>query len=863
MIPFKFKYQFRFLEFWKNIKTFPFSSRLFLVWAVGWIINFYSILFAYNSIFPIWVLLLCITCFFWFKFSRELITRLNPPSEIIFLLLLLFYLLHYGWSFLFMNEEPTLAVLPGGILLLIQILWLINLLTLFSLILTQNSKNQIWFIIFYLFLGFIGLQVLRLNEPTYWYFFQFILFLLLFRKTSWAESLTQIECWLSLVILVIFYLNLHTLPDLYFSELEVKSLSWYFLPKMVSHFLKLYLLAILVKIPFVLIYHHAALHRKLQIAGWLQSSIPQFIQLFLLLLLFYFFIAAWQAENLKKTIIQLLETANTRQGKSQLTIHQVDLKYSTRETQIPGFETITLPEDLPASAVLELKKVNNPDQIEFFACYQSLLQDDSYFTFVKIDTFFLAALKKNFVNISANGLITYPFTLESWDSVFYKIRGWVSEEKPQGLKVFPFGLTPHTFPGIHSIRLTDTGEKQSQRLKQGTVKIMNQNVFTAGRVYTRLLDHNFKRIGYWNFETVIVLDIPFFKSPVMRQFLFWLFIYALINIFIIQRVIKFGNRINQIILQKFNLLTQGIRQISSGNLDHKISMEGEDEFVELAERFNSMGSELQKKISEVREKDRLEYELRIAREVQISLLPQTLPQIPGYQLSARMNTATEVGGDFYDVLQLDGHNYLFVIGDVSGKGTSAAFYMAQCISLIRFSRQFSHDPREILIRLNRYFSDPMIDKQIFVTAVIGLLDHQKNQMILLRAGHNRPMLIPADTTLAVAEIKMPGLGIGLERKGDIFEKTLKSKLIHLAKGDTLFFYSDGLVDAYSDGQSAEVPSGKADFYGDEHLINLLRTLRGKNPSEIQERVTSELAAFYGNSPLIDDMTMLILQRTKE
>jgi serine phosphatase RsbU (regulator of sigma subunit) len=82
----------------------------------------------------------------------------------------------------------------------------------------------------------------------------------------------------------------------------------------------------------------------------------------------------------------------------------------------------------------------------------------------------------------------------------------------------------------------------------------------------------------------------------------------------------------------------------------------------------------------------------------------------------------------------------------------------------------------------------------------------------------------------------------------------------LKKADTLFFYSDGLVDAYSNGRSDS--TGKADFYGDERLINLLQTLRGKQPSEIQERVTAELAAFYGNSPLIDDMTMLILQRTK-
>jgi serine phosphatase RsbU (regulator of sigma subunit) len=645
-----------------------------------------------------------------------------------------------------------------------------------------------------------------------------------------------------------------------FPNLEVKSLSWYFLPKILSHFLQLYLLAILFKIPFVLIYHHATLHRKLQIAGWLQSTIPQFIQLLILLLIFFFFMSAWQGENLKKNMIQLLGTPPTLQTKSGLTIQQLNEKSPTGEIQLPGLESIKLPENWPSSAVLELKKADNPEQKEFFVYFHSASENDSTFTLIKIDNLFLSALKKNFVNISANGLISYPFTLNSWDSVFYKIRIWGGTERQQAFNVFPFGLIPHTFPGYQSIRLVDVKEGQSEELKQGNIKIINQNVFTAARIYTLLLDNNFQKIGYWSFETVIVLDLPFMKSTLMKQLLFWLLIYALINIFIIQRVIKFGNQINQIILQKFNLLTQGIRQISSGNLNHKISMEGEDEFVELAEHLNSMGSDLQKKISDLREMDRLEYELRMAREVQISLLPQTLPQIPGYQLSARMSTATEVGGDFYDALTLDNQKYLLVIGDVSGKGTSAAFYMAQCISLIRFSCQFSQDPREILIRLNRYFSDPMIDKQIFVTAVLGLLDPRKNQVTLLRPGHNQPILIPADANLPIQELKLSGIGIGLEREGKIFEKTLGEKVIQLKKADTLFFYSDGLVDAYSNGRPDS--TGKADFYGDERLINLLQTLRGKQPSEIQERVTAELAAFYGNSPLIDDMTMLILQRTK-
>lgn len=827
---------------------------------VGWLLTFYIISSSVNSLFSTALLVLIIAGYFWYKFSQEIMTSLRPPSEVILILSLFFTYMNLGWWMLWMGGRTEASALPGGIFLLLQILGLFILFTLFGILLSQNSKNKIWFMILYFLLGYISLQILRFNDPPYWwYFFQVILFLLLFRKTSWAESLTQAECWLALLIIFIIYMNFYTLPARSFPVLDSKTFAWYFFPQILYHFLKLYLLAVLVKIPFVLVYHHASLHRKLQIAGWLQSSIPQFIQLIILLLLFYFFISAWQAENLKKTMFQILETAEANNRKSSLTVYQPPLLSSLQEIQISGYEKITLPKNLPSIITIQLKKTANPEHSDYFIFYQSKQANNAFLTLVKVDSFFLATLQKNFVNISANGLIVYPFTFQSWDSIFYRIRGWENSESQREIRVYPFGLVPYTFPGLYSIRLERDG-KPGQALKRGNIKVFNQNVYTVGRVYTPLVDHEFQKIGYWNFEMVIVLDIAFFKSPLMRQFLFWLLIYFLINIFIIQRVIKFGNRIKEMIIQKFTILTQGIRQISSGNLDYKISMEGEDEFVEMAERFNSMGAELQKKIADLREKDRLEYELRIARQVQLSLLPQTLPTIPEYLINAYINTATEVGGDFYDVLKLDHDKFLLVLGDVSGKGTSAAFYMAQCISLIRFAHQFSHDPQEILRRLNHYFSDPMIDRQIFLTIILVLLDSQKHHVTLYRAGHNNPLFIPADATQPVSELKIPGLAIGLERTSDLFSRILAKKEVKLEKGDTLFLYTDGLIDAYSNGKKGLSDSTTSSFYGEERLLSVLDNLRGKKPADIQKKVTAELEAFYGNSPIIDDITMLILQR---
>jgi sigma-B regulation protein RsbU (phosphoserine phosphatase) len=440
---------------------------------------------------------------------------------------------------------------------------------------------------------------------------------------------------------------------------------------------------------------------------------------------------------------------------------------------------------------------------------------------------------------------------------------WEEEHKYGELNTFPFAITPYRSDHILKTDFWLKTHDQKEASSRRRIKIFNQEMFTAGRLYTSLYDTHFQHTGYYAFDVVIFLSWNFFGSPLMKQMASWLFIYILINLLIIQRVIKFGNQITKNIIQKFNQLTLGIRQISGGNLDYRIKMEGEDEFVELAERFNRMGKELQKNISELRDKDRLEHELRIARDVQLGLLPKTLPDIEGYQITAYINTATEVGGDFYDMIPLPTGKFLLVIGDVSGKGTSAAFYMAQCISLIRFASQFTDNPREILLRLNRYFSDPMIDKQIFVTTVLGVLDTKKHQITLLRAGHNHPILISGKGSKDVREIQIPGLGIGLEREGTLFEKTVKSKLLRLGKGDALFLYTDGLVEAsaYADEQITDPQN--VSFFGEDRLIEIINKARKQNSADLIQDINDEVKSFYGQSPLIDDLTMLLIQRERE
>jgi serine phosphatase RsbU (regulator of sigma subunit) len=312
------------------------------------------------------------------------------------------------------------------------------------------------------------------------------------------------------------------------------------------------------------------------------------------------------------------------------------------------------------------------------------------------------------------------------------------------------------------------------------------------------------------------------------------------------------------IVKKFNLLKNGIREISSGNLDYKFKMEGEDEFVELAGHFNQMGDKLKRTIAEVRDKDRLDHELKIARQVQLNLLPTKLPEIEGYQVAAALKTANEVGGDLYDIIYLDKNKYLFTIGDVSGKGSSAAFYMAQFMSLLRFSPQFTHKPLEIALRLNEYFSTKIVDRQIFITAIIGVLDVSTDTITFVRAGHTPPLMIPGDTKEGIEEISTGGLGIGLTKAKQKFRSNLRIGKVKINPGDKLVFYTDGVVEAAIPGKSEKK---EVEVFGDERFHELLQKFRGGNAHEILAAVSSALNSFYADNPSVDDYTLFIIQKS--
>lgn len=238
-------------------------------------------------------------------------------------------------------------------------------------------------------------------------------------------------------------------------------------------------------------------------------------------------------------------------------------------------------------------------------------------------------------------------------------------------------------------------------------------------------------------------------------------------------------------------------------------------------------------------------ELRLAHDAQMRLLPTEMPSVEGCELHAFCMTANEIGGDFYDIIQVNEERFDIVIGDVSGKGASAAFYMAELKGVIQALAPHFTSPKKILVEINTFLLNHF-ESDTFATMVYSILFPRKKQMRMVRAGHPPVGLVRKDS---VMWIESDGLGLGLA-SDSVLTKTLKEQTATLKKGDTLFYYTDGLVEARN---------AKGEEYGEEALEKTLLELKNRSAPEMLDEIRSRLKTFTRCVPMHDDMTLVALR----
>jgi len=241
-------------------------------------------------------------------------------------------------------------------------------------------------------------------------------------------------------------------------------------------------------------------------------------------------------------------------------------------------------------------------------------------------------------------------------------------------------------------------------------------------------------------------------------------------------------------------------------------------------------------------------ELQMAHDAQMRILPRQMPEVEGVELGAYCMTANEIGGDFYDLIKVDDDRLDIVIGDVSGKGASAAFYMAELKGVIQALAPHFSSPKKILMEING-FAKNHFEPDTFVTMVYAILYPLKRKVHIVRAGHPPVALIRDDR---IEWIETDGIGLGLV-SNKFLNSSLRQKMIQLKKNDTVFFYTDGLIEARN---------SEGDEFGESKLEKVLIDLYGENPKSIIKKITARLSRYTRGVSRHDDVTFLTFKVIK-
>jgi sigma-B regulation protein RsbU (phosphoserine phosphatase) len=298
-------------------------------------------------------------------------------------------------------------------------------------------------------------------------------------------------------------------------------------------------------------------------------------------------------------------------------------------------------------------------------------------------------------------------------------------------------------------------------------------------------------------------------------------------------------------------LFMGTERVRQGDFTHRINIESKDQLGELAGSFNQMTGSIENLLQTAAEKKRLEEELRIARQIQMSLLPRGPLDFPGISVTALCVPAREVGGDYYDFFHVGDRRLGVLIADVSGKGTSAALYMAELKGLMLSLSQIYQSPRQLLLEVNRIISDNL-DTRSFITMTYAVIDLNAGVMTFARAGHTPLMYWSADGKQDAQVLIPNGLVVGLRIPGahQKFTELLEETTVPLHKGDVLAFYTDGITEAMTDD---------GDLFGDARLVRLITEHGHLETGDLRERILREIEAFVGAAHQHDDMTMILMK----
>ena len=397
------------------------------------------------------------------------------------------------------------------------------------------------------------------------------------------------------------------------------------------------------------------------------------------------------------------------------------------------------------------------------------------------------------------------------------------------------GAQPERFSFFgRSVTFLDARVWESGAMQRATVA----NTYALRELYAKLSEAQSAQLGMMSLGQI---------------FLLVLVIVAVLFLIIEFVALVMGLALARSITSSIHELFMGTERVRHGDFTHRIGVKSSDQLGELAGSFNQMIGSIESLLQTAAEKKRLEEELRIARQIQMSLLPRGTLDTPGLAITALCVPAREVGGDYYDFFRLPNDRLGVLIADVSGKGTSAALYMAELKGLVLSLSQIYLSPRQLLTEVNRIISDNL-DARSFITMTYAVIDMVAGTMTYARAGHT-PLIYLGGGNGSGKDVQIltpSGLVVGLRIPGahEKFIELLEEDTIALGTGDVIVLYTDGITEAMNQD---------ADLFGDARLSRIVEEHGHLDSGELRERILREIEAFVGSADQHDDMTMILIK----
>ncbi len=302
-------------------------------------------------------------------------------------------------------------------------------------------------------------------------------------------------------------------------------------------------------------------------------------------------------------------------------------------------------------------------------------------------------------------------------------------------------------------------------------------------------------------------------------------------------------------MSPFRKLSHWVKALGRGEAQDVMEFDNSDEVGEIAQAFNDITEKFRETQEHLAEQERLQKEVQVAQDIQQTLLPASFPDIEGYEIATYYEAAKEVGGDYFDFVEVDKDTLGIVVADVSGKGVPGSLVMTMIRTALRTEARANKDAADVLAKVNSFVIKDM-KRGMFVTIFYVILDSKNRTINYASAGHN-PMILYRGSTKKSYYLNPKGFPIGIKLPdAALFNKTIESDTLHLRPEDSLIVYTDGITEAMNHNRER---------FGDERFLSVIREYGDLNVEPFVNKIRDEIIIFSEGFAQTDDITLVAIR----